>query len=183
MKKPTVQYCFPKGVNVEEAKKDLGVLYEKFFTPQLLNINKARITAVSNGEASQVDPLTEEQTLISIGAAMEKTALEMTKVNNEVLNSKELLQNVLDDITTIRELVRPELSKTVVEIRENRMTVEREVTTIIGLVGKLRTVLDDPKSKAAFELLSDFTKTVEALDKLSENTTVAAIIKSLGESK
>jgi hypothetical protein len=114
---------------------------------------------------------------------MELTAAELTKVNEEVRQSKELLSGVLDDITAMRQLTRPEFSKIVTEIRENRMSVEREVNTILSLVGNLRSALADPKCKEAFAILADFTKTIQALGQLSENPTILAVVSSLSNSR
>ncbi|MEA1883758.1 MAG: hypothetical protein U9N62_04455 [Thermotogota bacterium] len=93
--------------------------------------------------------------IASVGGVMEITAKELEKVNEEVEESKKILQKLSNEINQTYELVEPELLKTIKRIRDARQTVSMELQGSLSIMRDVR----------KFFLESDYEKEVERLER------------------
>ena len=120
-----------------------------------------------------------ESKIYKLGADMENTLVELEDINEEVTKSKKLLSETLDEISTIRALVGPELNKYVQEIRSNRMAVEREAKATLAEMKEIRKFFTDPKIAEDINKMNEFVQAIYSLKALSDNDMLNAMVGTL----
>jgi len=109
------------------------------------------------------------------GNAMEITNEMMKKINEETKESKKILQDLSNDIKKIHDLITPELTKIVHDIRDKRMTIVTELQKSLNAMKEVRKFFLESDYQKEMERLQEFITTSERLKKLISDGTMDAI--------
>jgi len=114
-------------------------------------------------------------TFYFVGYIMEKEVKALAVINEEVEKSKELLQNLHNQISISYDLLQPKLISVVKDIRQNRMTVTTELGKSLKILKDVREFFMDSDYKHEIERLKEFTALALELKKLIDNGTMDVI--------
>jgi len=106
---------------------------------------------------------------------MEQTATALRAINEEVEESKEILEKLHNDIRALSDIIRPALVEHIKAIRETRMTVVREIQESLGTMRDVRKFFLESSYESEMERLDRFVKLCAELERLKANGTLDAI--------
>lgn len=112
---------------------------------------------------------------IIVGAVMEKVDLELRRINEEVENSKKILEKMTNDVRKASSLLQPELIKIIQRIRESRMTINLEMSKSLTIMRDVRKFFLENDHKREINRLKEFIELSEKLKALIDDGTVDAI--------
>jgi len=117
----------------------------------------------------------DELEYVLIGGKMEMTDVMLKKVNDEVKESKVILQNLVNEVKAVNDLLQPELLKTVLSIRTSRETVTRELSKALTTMRDVRKFFLESDYKEEMERLERFVALGERMKALINDGTMDAV--------
>lgn len=106
---------------------------------------------------------------------MEHNAESLKMVNEEVLQSKEIMQNLFNEIIEINNQTMPRLAKGLEELRGIRMAVERESKLTLTMLKDIRTFFLERDYQTEIARLNEFVDLCSKLKKLKDDGTLDVI--------
>lgn len=116
-----------------------------------------------------------ESTDIITGGIMEKTAAELQIINDEVKESKKVLQDLYNEIRASSDLIDPLLKQQIMDMRSARMTVEREAQTMLTMMRDIRKFFLESDHKEEIQRLYEFVELCKGLQQLKQDGVLDAI--------
>lgn len=164
--------------------KVMGPGAENKGTPFTL-LSKSMMQMVMAPDGSSIDSsgdrvyrrkiLTDENQLIMLGVRMEKTSALLNKVNEEVKESSQILNDLWNETTATYELLEPELLKMIKRIRDTRMTVTMELNQSLVIMRDVRKFFLESEYDKEIKNLERFVVIGERMKALMQDGTADAI--------
>lgn len=112
---------------------------------------------------------------LRMGAFMETDNLILSKITEELVTSKEALQELYNDIAVMHNTLQPQFKNVVKNLRDNRMTVTVELTKSLNMMRDVRKFFLEKEHEQEIERLKEFIVLAERLRKLLDDGTLDAV--------
>lgn len=112
---------------------------------------------------------------ILIGGHVEKVAEELKMVNEEIAISKSILQNTLNEISSVNKILRPMLKEQTDAVRNARMTAVNEINQALTSLKEIRKFFLESDYKTEMNRLSEFVGMCHEIKKLKDDGTIDSI--------
>jgi hypothetical protein len=113
-----------------------------------------------------------------IGATMNDTAQMLKGINEEVQKSKEVLQELNNQIMDVSNIVQPALAKQITDIRNQRMALIGELSQSLNMLKEVRKFFMESEYDKEMERLERFVKVCQQIKALKEDGTFDAVVDS-----
>jgi hypothetical protein len=110
-----------------------------------------------------------------LGRDMEETTQLLQDANNELAESKKILQDLVNECKALTDTVRPHLAKQISEVRTSRMTIVREVQQSLSALKDVRKFFLDSDYGEEMARLENFVGVCEQLRALKDDGTLDAV--------
>lgn len=164
----------------KEKNELLGEKFDRrgtYFNNRLIKIvNKANMAAEALGHKEEY--LLKDKTeleIVNVGDAMEIDTIMLKRINDEIKESKEILQNLVNDIRAMQDIVQPELLKTIKEIRSSRMALTGELQKSLKDLRDVRKFFLESEYQIEMDRLQRFLDLAKQLKGLIDDGTMDAI--------
>jgi hypothetical protein len=118
---------------------------------------------------------TPEAHLYMIGGFMETANAELKLVNEEVTESKRILQSVYNEVRAVHDQVEPELIKQIAGIRNARMAIVSETQTMLTMLRDIRKFFLESDYEKEVYRLKEFISICKDLEGLKKSGVLDAV--------
>jgi len=149
---------------------------DKFYNREVLKSGK-KLEAGTKAMSFDGDDIM--KTIILLGGRMENTKEELKMVSDEVKKSKQELEKLYNELIVLDNEVTPILLNQIKTVRETRMTVEREIKSMLTTLKEIRTFFLENEYEKEVKRLYEFIGICKDLKKLQEDGTLDAISETI----
>lgn len=124
-------------------------------------------------------PFTDEDAeLTRVGVAMEQAKELLDAVNDEVEESKHILQTLANEVCAVRDIVNPALAQQIAELRDHRMVIVREVRDSLTALRDVRDFFLGKDYTTEMERLERFVRLCREIQTLKADGVFDAVVES-----
>ena len=120
-------------------------------------------------------PMTDELLMLAIGVKMEQTKAMLTSINAEVVESKNTLQSLANEVSALADVIAPSLIKQIDEIRKSRMAMASEIRELISPMRDLRKFFLESDYEIEMQRMERFVKLCRDVQELKSSGVFDAV--------